>query len=236
MRKCVLAIVAATITTLIAGSACACWDGFSATVGRVTFSAPGNDSDGVLRFGTAKAVARWGARLDALLPAGTTLEVGFGQVSLCNANDECESFELKDWSGAASDSEPKLNARLKRVFRQTVAELNLSSVANAALRTRGRLFSVQVGSFRARRFAQKMADRINQQHANGSLPWEHHTFYSAGGFPALHDVAYLARVNVAGRGVFYRVIVGAFTTSREAIAHQKRIQETGRKASLASYL
>ncbi len=235
MRKRLLALTAALLATSSVGSAWACWDGFSASVGRVSFSAPGDDGDAVLRFGTARALARWGAKLDALVPAGHTLEVAFGQVRLCNSSDDCKSFEHQDWWDASADTEAELNARLARLFRRMVAELKLSAAAKSALRKRGRLFTVQLASFKSRRAAQKMVESINHQHRYSSLPWEHHTFYSAGGFPAMHDVAYLARANVAGRGVFHRVIVGAFTTAGEAIDHQKRIQKAGRRASIASY-
>src|SRR5690606_23276541 len=91
--------------------------------------------------------------------------------------------------------------------------------------------TVQVASFSLRECAEALAGRINEQNQYGELSWELRTFYSAGGYPAVHDVAHLVRAEREGRALF-RVVVGAFVDAAQAEAYQRIIQAAGQQVAI----
>lgn len=179
----------------------ACWDGYAASVGRVFI---GVADDRPWDPGSARAVARWGARIDALLPANTLLNAQFNTVTFCQeAKDGCGET-LGEAQLPSLESLPTLFSSVAKLTRASPAAVRRARAIDA------QPFTLQVFAARAERRAKAIAARIDESGAG------RHGFYEAGGFPAFNSTAHVVRgEDAAGRPLF-RVVVGAFLDRKEA--------------------
>lgn len=205
-----------------AAPAGACFDGFQARMHESSLLMTGS---GEWSIGEARTLARWDARIQALGASArthaefSTLEVCDGGATLGDAS--CVSHVIPDFYDLDVDGV------MSRTF-DTIAKTRGIDERRAqrARAAQGVLYAVQVGSFRDPQRAQALAETLNLD-----PPWEAQTFYTAGGFPAIHDMAHVVRADV-GEQRFHRVVVGVFTDGEEARAYQREIGATGRPASI----
>lgn len=190
---------------LVAPRTCfACWDGWNAEVGQVAIRQAGDDT---FRLETARDVARWGARIDALLPRSANVDVEHGFVSVGVTG----KFAEGRWSGAS----------LADLFANVARLVHASPSTIAAARALDHdAFTVQLFAGgdreRARVFARSIDDDVARRGL--ALPV---SFYSAGGYPAVHPSARVVEADVGGAHV-YRVVVGAFL-ARSAASEAARL-------------
>jgi hypothetical protein len=196
-------LAAITVTASISPRAHACWDGYSASVRRVSVNAA---DDAAWSPERARALARWGARIDALLPTGTMVDSEFGFVTVCKTgkDGQCGATvaEIKWEDGQLAT----LFSRVAAATRATPATVKRARAVDAAPLT------LQVFAGHGKVGAQAFASRINDAGAGAN------GFYTAGGFPASNPTAHVVSgVDASGR-VLYRVVVGAFLAKSEALA------------------
>ena len=229
--KRLIAFAALALATLgYAAPAHACFDGFSVASERVGATMR---TDGSWRLAEARTMARWTARLEALLPAGATMTMeSVWSVGVCSAQGECQDVAAMDGS-----DDPILGAGLEqqmaRVFERTASTLGVSARQRALARgTKATLYVVQIGAFRSWGAASDLAAKINMNAQHGSPGWEHHTFYSAGGYPALHNPVAVHGTEV-GAETMHRVIAGVFVDADEARAQRARLAQAGFASALS---
>jgi hypothetical protein len=216
----------------VTADATACFDGYSASVGDVGFVAAG-PYDASFSIGQARALAKWGQRIDSILPEGYSLELGYGGGGICSPSTGCDQAFTDLWLEHGYSAEKSLNATLAKVFDGVAAKVGTPpSQARRARNRRVPIYAVQVGSFRGAGRAASLTRKLNWEVQTGKLEWEPDTFYSAGGFPAIHDVAATVPARVQGQR-FHRVVVGVFTAGEQAWAYRKRVIDAGMPASIS---
>lgn len=188
-----LALVAALSSTLLPSLAHACWDGVALSTDKLT----------IQRFDTqswspeeVRHWAKWVARVDALLPEGSHLDVFEGDATFCDGQKECVEigtgltpFEL---------------------FERTADAVHASrATIHAARRMESTPYTVQVAASHDLAAAEKLATRINE--AELGL----HGFYEAGGFPSFNAYAHVVE-SFGPDDTQYHVVVGAFLAKDEA--------------------
>lgn len=188
-----LALLAALSSTLAPSLAHACWDGVALSTDKLT----------IQRFDTqswspeeVRHWAKWVARVDALLPEGSHLDVFEGDATFCDGEKECVEigtgltpFEL---------------------FERTADAVHASkSTIFAARRMEPVPYTVQVAASHDLAAAEKLAARINASELGI------HGFYEAGGFPSMNAFAHVVE-SFAADDVQYHVVVGAFLAKDEA--------------------
>jgi SPOR domain len=197
------------LVALLPAPARACWDGVSASVGRVSFQlALSPEESAEWAPDEAQKLATWGRRLDALLPDGGSLTVQMyessqaAEVELCGLppDGRCESIT---W--------PSGRVKLRDLFNEVAMRVGAPPEGAARARSlSANTRTVEVLAALDRRSAERVADRINA----GEL--ELHGFYVAGGFPARNPSAHVVRATDHTGRPTYQVLVGAFLTRAEA--------------------
>ncbi len=191
----IFTLAALTLTlALSSATARACWDGHQASVGNVTLSS----ADTAWSPTRARELAAWLARIDALLPAGTTLSAEHGYVSLCPSDGpSCEEWEWDERSLAA-------------LFREVAVRAGASArTIRSARAIRRDVLVVQIAAFADRARADALETRISESGLGEP------GFYEAGGFPANNPFAHVVEAASGGR-VVHRVVVGAFVDRQQA--------------------
>jgi hypothetical protein len=221
--------------TLATLPAQACFDAFVATVGDVHFVGNRGHEGADPSYAEARELARWGTKIDALLADGVSWQLDVSGTYRCHPTpDVCDELAAGEWAEAGRADTAGLASLLARTFDRISAH-EATPPADIA-RARGAatdLFAVQVGSFSSPSFAESLARSINERNLRDELPWERETFYTAGGFPAIHDVAFVVEADVGGKRM-HRVVVGMFTEAAEALAHQRSIASAGHPVAITS--
>lgn len=227
MRR--LATVSIAVSALCAnpGSAHACFDGFVVRGEQlgVTWHTGGD-----FRMAEARVMARWGARVQALLDDDRFLRLESRYASeLCEGageNTTCQALVIYPDDDAMWST--TLDEHMRRVFDRAAEATGATRKQRArALAAPAVLYQVQIGSFRSARGADHLVGELAYSEA-----WEPHTFYSAGGFPAIHPIVYRHDVDVNGAR-FHRVIAGLFVDAVQARAHRKRLAAAGYASAIA---
>jgi hypothetical protein len=203
-------LAALAVTLCAAGRAHACWDGYSATVHRVTFNIQGDTN---WSTENARTAALWGTRIDALLPQGKRLEAWSTFAMLCTttADDECTTYVEIKWS------EPRFSELFRKVATATGA--SRATIAHAGALGAAPLTLQAFAAYDAAR-ANAFATRINEVAGDGL-----NGFFQAGGFPAMNPSAHVLD-GVDARGVkIYRVMVGAFLSQTDADVARTQLEE-----------
>jgi hypothetical protein len=179
----------------------ACWDGYSAFIGRVSLSVP---DDASWSPPLAREVALWGSRIDALLPRGTRLDSELGSTSYCatGADGLC-SEALVDLPGSVDDL-PTLFGKTALLTRASPREIRRIMALTVAVLT------VQVFASKSGRRAGALAAAIDAAGAGD------HGFINVGGFPASNPTAHVIAGKDASGASIHRVVVGAFLTRGDA--------------------
>jgi hypothetical protein len=198
-----LALIAFTFTR----EAAACWDGYAATVGHVQIqhgmgSAAWSPED-------ARHAARWGARINALLPAGASLDVWTGETTCTSASGACGS--VSTIAVGAADL-PQLFRAVARAFAVGPRRIRAARALDP------RLFTVQLFSGSARG-AGALKKRIVDAGSGA------HGFFEQGGFPAFNEQAHV--LHAAGSAEPYRVVTGIFLSRKEAEAARAALRGGG---------
>jgi hypothetical protein len=187
----------ALFTALAPTLAQACWDGVAVTTDKVTIQRTDTqtwDPEDVRRW------AKWTARIDALVPDGSHLDVFDGDASLCDADNEC--------------TEIGTGLTPFQLFERTADAVDATRPAIAAARRHDAMpYTVQVAASHDLRAAEQLAARINESDLGV------HGFYEAGGFPAMNEFAHVVE-SVGSDSVTYHVVIGAFLAKAEAEAAQ----------------
>jgi hypothetical protein len=174
--------------------ALACFDGYTASVGRVSVTVSGGPE---WSRAFARDVASWLTRVDALLSAGDGATALFGDVTVTHAGIDRDAR----WR---DDELPHLFDAVARLTRPSPA-VRRAAVSHVVVPRTMQTFASHDPAA-AVRFARSINDR--QLGEEG--------FLSVGGFPALHDTAHVVdAVDAAGRPLF-RVFVGAFLDGTSA--------------------
>jgi hypothetical protein len=225
------ALVTCCVTLAAPTPASACWDGFSASDGRVQVNVAGETD---WSPGRVRDVASWLARIDALLPAGTAVEAGtygeegaHGDASVCGASRadgtchrEIASFA---WNG-------KMESLFGRVAR--VVHASPETVHRARAR-RARVWTVQVFAAHDEASAGSVAEQLNERQKRGDGFSCDEGFISVGGFPSWNDCAHVVD-GVARDGTpVNRVVVGAFLDPGAA---RKALAEIGAHTPLRGFV
>lgn len=208
-RLSIVAFLAAGIVALAEGRASACNDGAGVNLGRVN-----------ARFGGVhawtrdfvKSTARWGARIDALLPAGVRVDAW--------ASTQAPNMQLCPLVGACSDNDPDGAWESLESLFATVASLTHASPAQVA-RAKAKdvqLFTVQIFAAHNRGDAQWKKGRIEQANvAIATDDWSH--LHGVVGVHVCGGAAEWANVveerDSANRPI-HRILVGAFLSTTEA--------------------
>ncbi len=208
--------------SLVSSPSWACWDGFITESDHVQLE---GHTEGNWSLREARVVARWEPRLRALLAPGDHLRMRSGEVYLCRG-DDCRTI----------GDEPSRylfvhDAReLRRVFDRVADHYGRSRRERArAMAHGGRLYAVQMASFRDRRRARALANTIAGQYEVGALSWNPRSFYRAGGRHGVQNPAEVAAVIVRGQ-TYHRVIAGLFTDADEARAYVRHLADQGTSA------
>jgi hypothetical protein len=156
--------------------------------------------------GMIREIALWGARIDALLPAGTRLDSELGTITFCKT--------LPD--GACGESVAELpygDGELPSLF-GTIAVLTHGS-SNEIRRIMALTLApltVQTFASRSERRADAVAASIDAAGAG------EHGFITVGGFPAYNSTAHVVAGKDAAGSPVHRVFVGAFLSRGDAAA------------------
>ncbi len=216
MIKTLVACLLFCFALTVARPCLACWDGWDATIGKVTFLQAGDDTWSPER---AREAARWGTRIDALLPAGASLASEHGTVTISTPT---RLLGEGRWDGASFESLFSLAAKLLRA-RGSAAEI---------VRTRDAApLTVQVFAAYDRKSADGAAARLDAKAEATSGFALDDTFYSAGGYPARHVIAHVVRETDASGRPIYRVLVGAFLERSRAVVARVAIRDVLGQAS-----
>jgi hypothetical protein len=196
--------VASAVAILIAvaassSPASACWDGYSAHVGKLSIFQAGDDGWDPAR---ARDIATWSPRIDAILPAGAELTSEHGFVELTRPGHDALDGK---WRDGKMESLYLLAAKLagRSAWRGSPPAAHPYTVQVFAARS----------ITRADAFAASL-DETLEQRADTSTDLV--GFYEAGGYPARHALTHVVtEKDDAGRPI-HRVVVGAFMRAEEA--------------------
>lgn len=202
---CLLACLALTFARPVL----ACWDGWSATVGRVDILQAGDEA---WNPQTAREVALWGGRIDAMLPAGGALMSEHGK------------FELSDASGVTTAGSWD-GVHLESLFKLAAKILGRRAQAQDSARD-GTALTVQVFAARSERSAAAFTAQLATKAEAAQLSEPAGVFYTAGGYPANHAVAHVVLERDDGGAPIYRVLVGAFLDRSKADAARRSLRDT----------
>ena len=188
MKKTSLLLVLAALVLPVT-QAHACWDGFAASVGRVTVLESSENTEWEPR--DVEETALWLGRLNALLPAAGSLHVEHGLGEL-----DCGAGPVEfAWQGGWPQ-------RFREVARQ--CQVTASERARA-MATVTPVFTVQLAATHDQAQAERLAESVNARELDAS------GFIEVGGFPATNPSAH-----VVSEGSLHRVWVGAFVSREQA--------------------
>jgi len=196
MRR-LLAAVGLLAVLFVTRPAHACWDGWSATAGPIEIMQAGDETWSAV---TARAFARWSARLEMVIPPGSVLRVVHGFVSI-------EGTGIEDLRWVGSD--------LENLFDLVVRAQHVTNVSGAMARDRTAL-TVQVFAAHDEKAAEALAEKIDERNRNETGPGLPGSFYDAGGYPAYHRIAHVLETKDAAGKPLYQVVVGAFLLRTDA--------------------
>lgn len=179
-----------------------CWDGYSVSAERVTFTGEGTAGWNVEQV---RELATWARRLQVLLGPQGALESDMGYATACIG-------------GRCADAVAH-SMRPRELFSAVATALQVPWRQRAlALRVTAAPYAVQVAALRDRAQAEVLARRLSEL----DLPMGS---VEIGGFPADNPEANVVdAVDTEGRAV-YRVVVGTFLDRAEASAHTAEIAE-----------
>ena len=210
MIKTLVACLLFCFALTVARPCLACWDGWDATIGKVTFLQAGDDAWSPER---ARAAARWGTRIDALMPPGATLVTEHGTVTISTPT---RLLGEGHWDGASFESLFSLAATL---LRARASDADIVRARDAAPLT------VQAFAAYDRRNAERVAAQLDAAaDATAGFALDG-TFYSAGGYPARHAFAHVVRETDASGRPIYRVLMGAFLERPQAVAASLAVRD-----------
>lgn len=211
-------LLAAAVVVLPARSANACWDGVYADTGRMRLL---QADDAPWSPERVRHVARWVARIEALLPARSSLSVEHGQVELCGAEGS-EDF------GCVEPDDGWRGGDLEALFTLVADLVDADEGQRARARSlNGQALTVQVAVSRYADRAAAFADELQQRLGDEPL----FGFVEVGGFPADNRFAHVIDVSTGASAPRHRVVVGAFLDAAEARAAARRVREvTGHRA------
>lgn len=201
---CLLACLALTL----ARPALACWDGWSATVGRVDILQAGDET---WSPATARDVALWGGRIDAMLPAGARLMSEHGSFALSDASGTTQSGQ---WDGL----------HLEALFKLAAKILGRRAAAQGSAQD-GTALTVQLFAARSQGSADAFAARLQAKAGATQLSEPASVFYTAGGYPSNHAVAHVVVERDGGGAPIYRVLMGAFLDRSNADAARRLLRD-----------
>jgi hypothetical protein len=196
--------------------ALACWDGMAASGEGIHVSLWRSAS---WRPDTARHMAIWITRLEALVPAGTTVSV-MNQTIMCDGPAcPADLGGIPDLDGVPEPS----RVDMASVFDATAKMLRVSPAERArAASLSSSLYTVQVYAG-ARKGALAERERVHALRDESELDLS--GFYTEGGFPAVHPVAH-----ILADGGTYRVVVGAHRSIAEATRAADALAAVGVKA------
>lgn len=188
----------------------ACWDGYSAFVGRVSLSVP---DDAEWSPPLAREVALWGSRIDALLPPGTRLDSELGSVTYCKMGADGQCSE--------SLAEPPYGVDpLPTLFGKTAL------LTHASSKQISRIMALTVAPLTVQVFASKSASRAEALAASiDAAGAGDHGFMNVGGFPANNPTAHVVAGKDASGAPIHRVLVGAFLSRSDAAAAEGNVRK-----------
>jgi hypothetical protein len=202
---CLLACLALTFARPVL----ACWDGWSAAVGKVELLQAGNEA---WNPATAREVALWGGRIDAMLPAGGALTSEHGK------------FELSDGAGVTTPGSWD-GVHLESLFKLAAKILGRRAQARDGARD-GTALTVQLFAARSQSNADAFTAQLEAKAEAAQLGEPDGVFYTAGGYPANHAVAHVVLERDDGGAPIYRVLVGAFLDRSKAEAARRSLRDT----------
>ncbi len=212
-----LAFGAASFIAFLAGSprpAEACWDGYSATVGHVSIA---QASEGTWSSDQALLLAEWMTKTDAMLPPHVELVSEHGQIRL-QEEGLADPIAQGTWSG--SD--------VRELFRKAGQLLGARRVVDARRASTmivGPTYTLQLLAVTSHASAERFASVTNERADTLVLKG---SFYSAGGYPAIHPVAHVIDVDAAGqRDGYTHVVAGAFLNEQSARAAAAELKKQG---------
>jgi hypothetical protein len=205
--------VLATVLVALPSAAHACWDGYAGEIPHVSVGMQAGSR--TWSPDTARELAQWLVRIDALRPQGHSVSAWDGAVRVCEERSgpratSCLGDDHWDrWDGRTFWS----------MFRAVALAVGAKPVAvRAALQRKATPFTVQVAVGYDERGARALARRFNQTHPAD------HGFYEAGGFPADNDVVHVMADRDDEGAPIFRVVVGAYLTRAEAQATVVRVR------------
>lgn len=198
----------ALVLGLFSSPAFACWDGYAASYGRVTVMGP----DIVWDAKKADLLARWLPRIDALVPAGETLEVYFTEAALSGGRTVEFPAERYD----------VLFARLAGLVGSSASD------RRAAMNAAREAVTIQIAATRDRASADALAASLSDMDDENAV--QAHGFYEAGGFPAFNPAVHVITRHEADGSEVYQVVVGAFVDRAHAAEAQADLATRGFRA------
>ncbi|MDB4995601.1 MAG: hypothetical protein JWM74_3033, partial [Myxococcaceae bacterium] len=162
-------------------------------------------------------LAEWMTKTDAMLPPHVELVSEHGQIQL-REEGLSEPIALGTWSGRD----------VRELFKKAGQLLGARRVVDArraSTMTVGAPYTVQLLAVKSRSSAERFATATNGRAEPLDLKG---TFYTAGGYPAIHPVAHVLDVDAAGqRDGYTRVVAGAFLDERSARAAAADLRKQG---------
>lgn len=201
---CLLACLALTFARPVL----ACWDGWSATVGRVEILQAGDEA---WNPAMARDVALWGGRIDAMLPAGGSLMSEHGR------------FALADAAGATTEGRWD-GVHLESLFKLAAKILGRRAQAQESARD-GTALTVQLFAGRSQSSADAFTAQLTARAEAAQVGEPAGVFYTAGGYPANHAVAHVVLERDGGGAPIYRVLAGAFLDRTQAEAARRSLRD-----------
>jgi sporulation related protein len=204
------ALAFALASLLAAPRAEACWDGYAASIGRMSVTVA---DESAWSPAAVREIALWGARIDALLPAGTRLDSALGEVTFCTTLPDGQC-------GASLADLPYSNDELPELFGKTAV------VTHASAKDIRRIMALSIAPLTVQVFASKSEARADALAASIDAAGAGvHGFVTIGGFPAYNSTAHVvAGRDAAGRPI-HRVFVGAFLDRAEATSTEASVRK-----------
>lgn len=181
----------------LSSPASACWDGYSAQVGNVMIMQAGPDA---FDPATARDIAAWAPRIDAVLGADTTLTSEHGFVDVVAPGHE----EQGRWE----------DGKMESLYRLAVRLSHRTAPRDAGLAARP--YTVQVFAARSYDNASAFAASLDAALDARTESTDIVGFYEAGGYPARHPLTHVITEKDADGRPIHRVVVGAFLREAEA--------------------
>lgn len=198
----------ALVLGLCTSPAFACWDGYAASYGRVTVMG----GDMVWDAKKAELLARWLPRIDAIVPAGETLEVYFTEAAL---------------SGGRTVEFPA--ERYDVLFSRLAGAIGTSaSDRRTAMNAAREAMTIQIAATRDRARADALVASLSDMDDEHAV--QAHGFYEAGGFPAFNPAVHVITRREADGSEVHQVVVGAFVDRARAAEVRADLASRGFRA------